>query len=235
MIKVNDLTKIFGFFTAVNSISFKVRIGEVVGFLGPNGAGKSTTMKMLTSYLTPSSGSIHIGNINIEEDSISVKSMIGYLPENTPLYKDMTVTEFLKFCASVRRIPKNQLKSSIDKVINICALEKVAHQTIDTLSKGYTRRTGLAQALIHDPPYLILDEPTDGLDPNQKTHIHDLIKKMSKTKAILLSTHILEEAQLCCSRIIIISNGKIIEEGTTSEITSRNSGSLAETFRKLTT
>ena len=234
MIKANNLTKTFGFFTAVNSISFEVKIGEVVGFLGPNGAGKSTTMKMLTSYLAPSSGSIHIKDIDIEKDPISAKSLIGYLPENSPLYKDMTVMEFLKFCASIRRIDKNKLKSSIDNVIKICALEKVAHQSIDTLSKGYTRRTGLAQALIHNPPYLILDEPTDGLDPNQKSHIHNLIKEMRKTKAILLSTHILEEAQLCCSRIIIIANGSITAEGTTSELCSMGGGSLAETFRKLT-
>ncbi|MEI6054700.1 MAG: ATP-binding cassette domain-containing protein [Lentisphaerota bacterium] len=234
MIKADNLTKTFGFFTAVDSISFNVKIGEVVGFLGPNGAGKSTTMKMLTSYLAPTSGSIHIGDFDAEENPIASKLLIGYLPENSPLYKDMTVMEFLKFCASIRRIEKNKLKPSIEKVISICGLERVAHQSIDTLSKGYTRRTGLAQALIHDPPYLILDEPTDGLDPNQKSHIHNLIREMSKTKAILLSTHVLEEAQICCSRIIIIANGKIVAEGTTKELCLKNGGSLAETFRKLT-
>lgn len=234
MIKAVNLTKTFGFFTAVDSISFNVKIGEVVGFLGPNGAGKSTTMKMLTSYLTPTSGSIYIGDFDVEKDPIASKSLIGYLPENSPLYKDMTVMEFLKFCASIRRIEKKHLKLSIETIIRICGLERVAHQSIDTLSKGYTRRTGLAQALIHDPTYLILDEPTDGLDPNQKSHIHNLIKEMSKTKAILLSTHVLEEAQICCSRIIIIADGKIVAEGTTKELCSKNGWSLAETFRKLT-
>ena len=234
MIKAENLTKTFGFFTAVNSISFDVKIGQVVGFLGPNGAGKSTTMKMLTSYLAPTSGSIYIEGFDIEKNPIESKKLIGYLPENCPLYKDLTVIEFLKFCASLRMIPKRNLKSSIDKVIDSCSLQKVVYQSIDTLSKGYTKRVGLAQSLIHDPPYLILDEPADGLDPNQKAHIHDLIKEMSKTKAILLSTHVLEEAEICCSRIIIIANGRIATQGTAEELCSKNGGNLSETFRKFT-
>jgi ABC-2 type transport system ATP-binding protein len=234
MIRAENLTKNFGFFTAVDSISFDVKIGEVVGFLGPNGAGKSTTMKMLTSFIAPTSGSIHIGGIDIQEDPIGAKSLIGYLPENSPLYKDLTVIEFLSFCAKLRRIPKKNFKSSIDRVVECCALQKVLYQSIDTLSKGFTRRTGLAQSLIHDPPCLILDEPADGLDPNQKTHIQKLIKKMSNTKAILLSTHVLEEAQEYCSKIIIISNGKITASGTTSDICSKYGGTLSEAFRKLT-
>lgn len=235
MIRAENLTKTFGFFTAVNSISFDVKIGQVVGFLGPNGAGKSTTMKMLTSYLTPTSGSICIGGFDIEKSPIEAKKLIGYLPENCPLYKDLTVIEFLKFCASLRMIPNRRLKSSIDTVIESCGLQKVVYQSIDTLSKGYTRRVGLAQSLIHNPPYLIMDEPADGLDPNQKTHIHNLIREMSKTKAILLSTHVLEEAQICCSRIIIINNGKIATQGTAKELCSEKGGNLSETFRKFTT
>jgi len=235
MIKAENLTKTYGFFTAVNSISFEVKIGEVVGFLGPNGAGKSTTMKMLTSFIAPTSGSIHINDIDIDKNPIEAKSLIGYLPENSPLYKDLTVIEFLKFCANLRRIPKKNQKASIEKVIECCGLQKVVYQTIDTLSKGYVKRTGLAQALIHDPPYLILDEPADGLDPNQKVLVHSLIKEMSKTKAILLSTHVLEEAQEFCSRLIIISNGKITSEGSTKELCMKHGGSLSEAFKRLTT
>ncbi len=233
MIKVENLSKTFGFFTAVDSISFEVKIGQVVGFLGPNGAGKSTTMKMLTSFLTPSSGSIHIGDLDVEKNPIEAKSLIGYLPENCPLYKDLTVMEFLRFCASLRKIPKKLQKNSIDKVIESCRLQKVAYQSIETLSKGYAKRTGLAQSLIHDPPYLILDEPADGLDPNQKNHIHNLVKEISKTKAILLSTHVLDEVEICCSEIIIIANGKIATQGNAKDFCT-TTDSLAETFRKLT-
>ncbi|HBM17083.1 MAG TPA: multidrug ABC transporter ATP-binding protein [Lentisphaeria bacterium] len=234
MIKTENLTKKYGFFTAVNSISFEVKIGEVVGFLGPNGAGKSTTMKILTSFIAPTSGSTSIAGIDIQKNPVQAKALTGYLPENSPLYKDLTVMEFLKFCASIRRIPGKMQKTSIEKVVESCGLHKVVYQTIDTLSKGYIKRTGLAQALIHDPPYLILDEPADGLDPNQKAHVHNLIKDMSKTKAILLSTHVLEEAQEFCSRIIIISNGTIAAEGSVKDICLKYGPTLSESFRKLT-
>lgn len=235
MIEVRNLTKKFGFITAVDDISFQLDKSEIVGFLGPNGAGKSTTMKMITGYLAPGSGSVLINGIDVEKSPRQTKSVVGYLPENTPVYKDFMVLEFLKFCGSLRRLKGKKLYSAIDRVITVCGLEKVAYQTIDTLSKGYTKRVCLAQSIIHDPPYLILDEPTDGLDPNQKEQIHNLIKEMGKTKAILLSTHILDEADNCCSRIIIISEGKIAAEGTPSELKAKaEKGTLAETFKKVT-
>ena len=235
MIEVKNLTKKFGFFTAVDNISFQLGKGEVVGFLGPNGAGKSTTMKMITRYYSPFSGSVFINGINVEESPRQTKAVIGYLPENAPVYKDFVVGEFLKFCGSIRGLKKKDLINAIDRVIERCYLGKVIYQTIDTLSKGYTKRLCLAQAIIHDPPYLILDEPTDGLDPNQKEQIHNLIKEMGKTKTILLSTHILDEAENCCSRIIIISEGKIVAEGTSTELkTKTNKGSLAEIFKEVT-
>lgn len=235
MIEVKNLTKKFGFFTAVDNISFQLGKGEVVGFLGPNGAGKSTTMKMITGYFSPFSGAVHINGINVEEYPRQTKTITGYLPENAPVYKDFMVLEFLKFCGSIRGLRKKELSSAMDRVIKLCNLEKVIYQSIDTLSKGYIKRVCLAQAIIHDPPYLVLDEPTDGLDPNQKEQIHNLIKEMGKTKTILLSTHILDEAENCCSRIIIISEGKIAVEGTPAELKSKtNKGSLAETFKEVT-
>ncbi len=235
MIEVRNLTKKFGFFKAVDNISFQLGKGEVVGFLGPNGAGKSTTMKMITGYYSPASGSVLINGINVEDHPRQTKTVIGYLPENAPVYKDFTVLEFLKFCGSIRGLKGKELTCAIDRVIGLCDLGKVIYQTIDTLSKGYTKRVCLGQAIIHDPPYLILDEPTDGLDPNQKEQIHNLIKEMRKTKTILLSTHILDEAENCCSRIIIISGGKIAAEGTPVELKAKTKKeSLAEIFKEVT-
>jgi ABC-2 type transport system ATP-binding protein len=235
MIEIKNLSKKFGFFTAVDNISFQVSKGEVVGFLGPNGAGKSTTMKIITGYYSPTSGYVLINDTNVEEYPKQTKTITGYLPENVPVYKEFTVLEFLKFCGAVRGLRNKELANAMDRVITLCDLKKVIYQTIDTLSKGYTKRVCLAQAIIHDPAYLILDEPTDGLDPNQKEQIHNLIKEMGKTKTILLSTHVLDEAENCCSRIIIISEGKIAAEGTPAELKAKtNKGSLAETFKEVT-
>ncbi|HJO92561.1 MAG TPA: ATP-binding cassette domain-containing protein [Victivallales bacterium] len=214
MIQVENLTKKFGSFTAVDNISFSIKHGEVVGFLGPNGAGKSTTMRMITGYYSPTDGNINLGKTNVVKNPTDAKKHIGYLPENSPAYKDMIPIDFLRFIASLRGIKKNDRKNAIDRVINICSLEPVLYQQIDTLSKGFLQRVCLAQAIIHDPPYLILDEPTDGLDPNQKRGIRKLIKDMGKDKTIMISTHILEEINACCSRVIVISKGRIVADGT---------------------
>jgi ABC-2 type transport system ATP-binding protein len=216
MIYVNNLVKRFGHINAVNDISFSLGKGEVLGLLGPNGAGKSTTMRIITGYLPASSGTVKFNDIDVVKSPEKVKEHIGYLPESTPVYKDMTVNGFLKFAASIRKL--NNTKKAIERVIDLCNLQKVVYQSIDTLSKGYTQRVCLAQALIHDPQCLILDEPTDGLDPIQKKEIQELIKEMGKTKTILISTHMLDEVEDYCSRIIIISEGKIKAQGSLEEI-----------------
>ncbi len=215
MIKVENLTKKFGQITAVDNISFEVNEGDILGFLGPNGAGKSTTMRMITGFYPPTSGKITINRHNVIRDSHKIKFKIGYLPENTPVYKDMTPYSFLKFAAQAHGIvyPKT-LKNALTRTIEMCGIEDIIYQPIDTLSKGYQQRVCLAQAIIHNPPILILDEPTDGLDPNQKDQIRDLIKKMGQTKTIIISTHILEEVDACCSRVMVISKGKIVADQT---------------------
>jgi ABC-2 type transport system ATP-binding protein len=217
-IQVLGLGKHFGPIRAVDDISFEVRRGEVLGFLGPNGAGKSTTMKMLTCFLAPSFGTARVGGYDIVNAGDAVRSRIGYLPENAPLYEDMRVGDFLDFIASVRRIPCKDKRRAIDAVSERVAIEEVRSQPIATLSKGFKRRVGLAQALLHDPSILILDEPTDGLDPNQKFDVRGLIREMAATKVILLSTHILEEVDEVCSRSIIISRGKIVADGTPASL-----------------
>lgn len=207
MITVKQLTKTFNQFTAVENLSFSIQPGDIVGFLGPNGAGKSTTMKMLTGFITPTSGSIHIDNLDIRQHTKKVQSMIGYLPEGAPAYGDMTVLQFLDFIADVRAL-RGPLKSErLQKVIEQVGLHEVLDKPIDTLSKGFKRRVGLAQAIIHDPQILILDEPTDGLDPNQKHQVRALIQNLSRDKIVIVSTHILEEVTAVCNRVIIISNG----------------------------
>lgn len=223
MIEVDHLTKQYGSLKAVDDISFNVEKGEILGFLGPNGAGKSTTMKMLSCFITPTSGTARVGGYDILNDSIEVRKIIGYLPESAPSYKDMTVIEFLRFVAQVRGYEKSELTSKINSVIEKTFLEKARYQTINTLSKGYRQRVGFAQALIHDPPILILDEPTDGLDPNQKHEVRTLIKNMSQEKVIILSTHILEEMEAVCSRAVIISSGIIVADGTPDELLSQSS------------
>ena len=227
MIQVENLTKEFGAKVAVDGISFSVQKGEVLGFLGPNGAGKSTTMRMVTGYFRPTNGSIKVCGINILENPELAKSKIGYLPENAPLYSDMSVAGFLGFCAELRGLTGTVRNKAIDRVIELCFLESVQNQSVDTLSKGYRHRTCLAQSIIHDPEVLILDEPTDGLDPNQKHEVRGLIKRMGKDKVIIFSTHILEEVEAACSRAIIIDRGKIVVDGTPEQLKQRAPGADA--------
>jgi ABC-2 type transport system ATP-binding protein len=223
MIEVENLHKHFGAKVAVDGVSFTVNKGEVLGFLGPNGAGKSTTMRMVTGFLPATEGSVTIGGSDIEEDEIAAKSKIGYLPEAAPLYSDMTVEGFLRFAAEMRGVPASELSSAVDKAIETTFLEPVRHQSVDTLSKGYRHRTCFAQSIIHDPEVLILDEPTDGLDPNQKHEIRQLIRRMGETKAIIFSTHILEEVEAACTRAIIIDRGTVIADGTPDELKAKSS------------
>ena len=232
MIEVRGLSKKFGQFHAVDDVSFSVPKGQVLGFLGPNGAGKSTTMKMLTGFLEPSSGTALIDNKDIGIDSLEVRKKLGYLPENAPSYAEMTVCEFLGFIAEMRHLHGEERTAALNKMKSTCFLESVWHKPIDTLSKGYRQRVGFAQALIHDPPVLILDEPTDGLDPNQKYEVRQLIKKMGADKTIILSTHILEEVEAVCQRVIIIARGKIVADATPSELLKE--GPLDQVFRKIT-
>ena len=215
LIDAKNLKKSFGEFIAVDNIDLNVQRGEVVGFLGPNGAGKSTTMKMLTGFLEPDSGDILINNIDMKSEPLKAKEFIGYLPEGAPSYSDMEVSEFLSFIGKMRGINNNQLLNArLDEMANQINLKEVWNKPIETLSKGFKRRVGIAQALIHDPDILILDEPTDGLDPNQKHEMRNLIKTISSNKAIVISTHILEEVEAVCSRVIIIANGKLLANET---------------------
>ena len=235
MIEVENLVKAFGPKLAVNDVSFTVERGEVLGFLGPNGAGKSTTMRMITGFIPPTSGKITIGGYNMLENPLPAKRLIGYLPENAPGYADMTVRGFLNFAAELRGLRGDARKKAIHRAAELCLLGNVLYQTIDTLSKGYKHRTGLAQALIHDPDILIMDEPTDGLDPNQKHDVRNLIKRMGENKAIIFSTHILEEVEAACTRVIIIDRGKIVANGTPQELKARSpEGRLEDVFRSIT-
>jgi ABC-2 type transport system ATP-binding protein len=233
MLEIRDLTKHFGPLKAVDGIRFRVDRGEVLGFLGPNGAGKSTTMKMATGFLTPTSGTAVICGHDILEEPLEAKRKFGYLPEGAPAYPDMTPAGFLEFAAEIRGIPADQRQQRVAEVVELVHLERVLHQRIETLSKGFKRRVGLAQAILHDPDVLILDEPTDGLDPNQKHEMRTLIKNMSRNKAIVLSTHILEEVEAVCTRAIIIARGKVLFDGTPAELAER--GPLDEVFRRITT
>ncbi len=235
MIDVKNLTKRFGPKLAVDDLSFAVKKGEVLGFLGPNGAGKSTTMRMVTGFSPVSTGQIEICGISMIDDPQTAKRKIGYLPESAPLYNDMTVTSFLNWIAKMRGLSGSTRKEAVAKVIETCFLEQVARQSIDTLSKGYRHRTCLAQSLIHDPEVLILDEPTDGLDPNQKHEVRKLIKELGKEKAVLFSTHILEEVEAACTRAVIVDQGKIVADGTPSELKDQGNGSLYDLFHKVTT
>lgn len=236
MIQVQNLRKEFGAKVAVDNVSFTVEKGEVLGFLGPNGAGKSTSMRMVTGYFRPTAGSIKVGGIDMLENPEQAKRSIGYLPENAPLYSDMTVASFLGFCAEVRGITGAARSKAIDRVLDLCFLHRVRNQSVDTLSKGYRHRTCFAQSIIHDPDVLILDEPTDGLDPNQKHEVRQLIKNMGKNKAIIFSTHILEEVDAACSRAMIIDRGKVVADGTPESLRKLVPGcaSLDEVFRSLT-
>ncbi len=218
MIKVENLSKAFGPKVAVDRVSFTVERGEVLGFLGPNGAGKSTTMRMITGFIPPSEGRVTVGGFDMVNDPIPAKRLIGYLPENAPAYADMTVTGFLGFIAELRGLHGDAKKKAVHRVIEMCFLESVRFQSVDTLSKGYRHRTCFAQSILHDPDVLVLDEPTDGLDPNQKHEIRNLIRRMGERKAIIFSTHILEEVEAVCSRAIIIDRGQIVANGTPEQL-----------------
>src|SRR3989449_4872443 len=218
MIRVQNLSKSFGPKVAVNGVSFTVERGEVLGFLGPNGAGKSTTMRMITGFIPPSAGTVRIGEFDMIEQPIQAKRLLGYLPENAPAYTDMTAHSFLNFTAELRGLRGEEKNKAVARAVEMCFLESVLHQSVDTLSKGYRHRTCFAQSIIHDPDILVLDEPTDGLDPNQKHEVRQLIRRMGEKKAIIFSTHILEEVDAVCSRAIIIDRGHIVANGTPQEL-----------------
>ena len=222
MIEVVEISRNFGKFQAVSNVSFQVQKSEVLGFLGPNGAGKSTTMKMLTGYLQPSSGDALICGHSVTKQSLKARAKIGYLPESAPSYGEMQVEEFLRFAGKVRGLTGEKLNSQIEKVLEDTSLQTVRKQLIETLSKGYRQRTCLAQSLLHDPPVLLLDEPTDGLDPNQKYEVRKLISQLKEDRTILVSTHILEEVEAICTRAIILSEGKIVGDGTPEELLSKS-------------
>lgn len=220
MVELDRITKHFGSFVAVDGISLNVQRGEVLGFLGPNGAGKSTTMRMVAGFLTPTSGTAKVCGYDVALEPVKVKSMLGYMAEGSPSYDDMTVRAFLSFIADVRGLTGAAARSQIDDVITKVSLEPVIDRPIDVLSKGFKRRVGLAQAILHDPPVLILDEPTDGLDPNQKHQVRSLIQDMAAEKAIIVSTHILEEVEAVCTRAVIIGSGRLLADGTSDQLLS---------------
>ncbi|HNQ87767.1 MAG TPA: ATP-binding cassette domain-containing protein [Verrucomicrobiota bacterium] len=233
MIQVEHLVKAFGPKLAVNDVSFTVERGEVLGFLGPNGAGKSTTMRMVTGFIPPTAGAIRIGGHDMAGESIAAKRLIGYLPENAPAYTDMTVWGFLNFAAELRGLRGMERRKAVSQAVELCFLETVLHQSVETLSKGYRHRTCFAQSIIHDPDVLVLDEPTDGLDPNQKHEVRSLIRRMGQRKAIVFSTHILEEVDAACTRAIIIDRGQIVANGTPLELRRQSDLSGAITLRLL--
>ncbi len=235
LIEIENLTKRFGAFTAVDKVSFTVRRGEVLGFLGPNGAGKSTTMRMLAGFMIPTAGTARIQGHDVQTDSVAARRVLGFLPEGAPTYPEMSVEGFLRFCARVRGFSGTELTDRVDHALGLTTLQAVRLQPVETLSKGFKRRVGLAQALLHDPPVLVLDEPTDGLDPNQKHEVRGLIERMAPDKAIVISTHILEEVDAVCSRAIIIAGGRVVADATPAELERLHpSGRLEDVFRSLT-
>jgi len=221
---VENLTKKYGTQKAVDNISFEVKTGEVLGFLGPNGAGKTTTMKAITTFLIPDEGKITVGDMSVYDNPEEIKKHIGYLPENNPLYEDMPVLDYLHFVASIEGVEKSKILDKVRDVVDICGIEGEKHKKINELSKGFKQRVGLAQALIHDPEILILDEPTTGLDPNQIIEIRELIKKIGKEKTVILSSHILAEVEATCDRIMIINKGKIVADGTSHDLRKQAQG-----------
>jgi len=225
-IKVENLTKNYGTQAAVDNISFEINTGEIVGFLGPNGAGKSTTMKMITTYLTPTSGKILVNDLDTETESMGVRKKIGYLPEQNPLYLDMNVLDYLEYAADLESVPKDKINKAIKKMVDVCGLGDVQHKDIGELSKGYKQRVGLAQAMIHEPDVLILDEPTSGLDPNQIIEIRKLIKQLGKEKTLVLSTHILQEVEATCDRVLIINKGSIVADGSPDSLQDKFRGQV---------
>jgi ABC-2 type transport system ATP-binding protein len=236
MIEVKGLVKSYGAKRAVDGVTFTVRRGDILGFLGPNGAGKSTTMKMLTGYLRPDAGTATVDGIDVTTHPVAVKQKLGYLPESAPAYPEMTVEEFLGFIAEIRGFrAAADRRAQVDRAIGLTHLDPVRRQTIETLSKGFKQRVGFAQALLHNPPALVLDEPTDGLDPNQKNEVRSLIKQMATEKAVILSTHILEEVDAICNRVIVISRGRVVVDETPAALHARLPGArLDEIFRSLT-
>jgi ABC-2 type transport system ATP-binding protein len=235
LIEAKGLTKHFGPIVAVDNVTFSVRAGEVVGFLGPNGAGKSTTMKMVTGFLTPTSGSASIAGYDVRARTLEAQRSLGYLPEGAPAYPDMTPASFLEFAARARGLSGEARERALSRAIEATQLQGVLRQSIETLSKGFKRRVGLAQAIMHDPRVLIMDEPTDGLDPNQKHEVRQLIKSMAPGKAIILSTHILEEVEAVCTRVILIARGKVVADCTPAQFVARGHGKrLDEVFREMT-
>jgi ABC-2 type transport system ATP-binding protein len=231
MIRVQNLAKEFGAKRAVAGVSFTVERGEVLGFLGPNGAGKSTTMRMITGFIPPTAGTVTVGGFDIIDHPIEARRLIGYLPENAPAYTDMSVEGFLGFAAEIRGLSGDAKRRAVDRAVEMCFLQNVRHQSVETLSKGYRHRTCFAQSIIHDPDVLVLDEPTDGLDPNQKHEIRQLIRRMGEKKAIIFSTHILEEVDAVCSRAIIIDRGSIVANGTPAELRQKSELAGAVTAR----
>lgn len=223
-IVVENISKIYGSQKAVDDVSFTVKTGEILGFLGPNGAGKSTTMKAITCYLAPNQGDIRVGGFSIHEAPESIKRKIGYLPESNPLYVEMPVIEYLKFIAKIHGLPRDKVNGRILEMVRVCGLEGEKHKKIGELSKGYRQRVGLAQALIHDPEVLVLDEPTTGLDPNQIVEIRELIRKIGREKTVILSSHILAEVEATCDRILIINKGRIVADGTSGELRKKAEG-----------
>jgi len=218
VIEVQNVTKSYGAFDAVKDISFSVKQGEILGFLGPNGAGKTTTMKMITCYMPPTSGSITVDGLDVVNDSMAVRRKIGYLPESTPLYEEMGVMDYLNFIADVRKVSADKRKQALSRVIEVCGLQKVTHKDIHELSKGFRQRVGFAQAIIHDPEILVLDEPTTGLDPNQIIEIRNLIRELGEMKTVIFSTHIMQEVQATSDRVLIIDQGQIAAQGTAEEL-----------------
>jgi ABC-2 type transport system ATP-binding protein len=234
MIEVKELRRSFGPVVAVDGISFSAEKGEVLGLLGPNGAGKTTAMRIIACFLRPDSGTASVCGYDILRNPVEVRMSLGYLAENVPAYNEMTVGGFLNFICDVREINGKERKQALDRVVPMCSIESVYHQSIETLSKGYKRRVGLAQTLIHDPDVLILDEPTDGLDPNQKYEVRKLIGKMAKDKCIIVSTHILEEVEAVCSRTIIIAKGRILVDSTPDKLKEEHQCGLDAVFRRIT-
>lgn len=223
-ITVSNLTKTYGSQKAIDNISFEVQTGEILGFLGPNGAGKSTTMKIITCFLRPTSGSVSLNGYTIHDHSRLIRQRIGYLPENTPLYTDMSIVDYLKLSAELQGVPQQQIMTRVREMVDVCGLGPERHKNIGELSKGYRQRVGLAQALIHDPEVLILDEPTTGLDPNQIVEIRSLIKEIGQRKTVMLSSHILKEVEATCDRILIINRGRLVADGSTEELRRRAKG-----------
>lgn len=230
-IVVEDLSKAYGTQKAVDNISFEVKTGEVVGFLGPNGAGKSTTMKMITCYMAPDSGTVLLNDHSTATESNAVKQKVGYLPENNPLYTDMAIIDYLKFCARIQGVEEGAIGTRIGEMVEKCGLEREKHKKIGELSKGYRQRVGLAQAMIHDPEVLVLDEPTTGLDPNQIIEIRKLIKELGKEKTVILSSHILSEVEATCDRILIINRGRIVADGSSDTLRQQAAGQELLTIR----